>query len=347
MTHDPRFGHEHGVVLPVRVDPTGTIGPRKREAAGPEWRRTSQGGYVRVYVEQTPVQRVGEAGWLLPRKNACITGWGALAWQDGWWFSGTRGDAASYLPVPVATARHSIRPQPCIALCEERWDPTEVIVVDGLPVAQAVRAACFAARYAPSREAAVVVLDLAAFHDLASLDEVAEWLQMHPSYTGIEQARQAFLLADENAWSPTEPPMRLEWVAAGFPLPLTNRPLFDLGGRHAGTPDLIDPVNGVVGEYNGALHLEGSRRYADLTREENYRSLGLEPVVMVAGDLPRRWEFRQRLAAAYRRASARPVADRLWTMERPPWWPATFTVEQRRSLSETQRERWLKHQRAS
>jgi hypothetical protein len=333
-------------VLPVRVDPTGQAGPTKREAAGPEWRRSSRGWHVQSYVEQTPAQRVAELGMLLPAKYGSVTGWGSLTWRGGWWFTGTRTDR-SFLPVPLALARHLLRWQPGMRLCEERWDPAEVEVVDGLPVASAVRAACFEARYAPDLESAVVALDLAAFHDLVSIEEAADWMLRHPSYTGIEQGRQAVGLADENAWSPTEPSMRLEWLRAGFPCPLTNRPIFDRSGRHIATPDLVDPHAGVVGEYNGGLHLEGQRRYADIKRDATYRSLGLEPVEMVAGDLSRRWEFRQRLAAAYARAESRPVADRRWTLELPPWWTPTFTVEQRRALSQSERQRLLKNRLAS
>lgn len=345
MPINPELGRDHGVVLPCRVDRSGLTGPRKREAAGPEWRTSSRGLVVPSYVEQTPAQRTAEVGVLLPAR-ASITGWASLGWQGAWWFTGTRADG-SFLPVPIALPRHLMRPQPPFSLCEERWDPTEVHVVDGLSVAGAVRAACFAARYAADLESAVVVFDLAAFHDRVSIAEATDWVLLHPSYTGIEQARRAIMLADENAWSPTEPPMRMEWESAGFPRPLTNRPFFDLNGKHIATPDLIDPVAGVVGEYQGGLHLEGSKRYADIKRDDVYRGLGLEPVEMVAGDLKQRAAFRARLAAAYARAAQNSVSDRRWTLERPPWWPATFTVEQRRALTEAQRAKWLRHREAS
>ena len=45
------------------------------------------------------------------------------------------------------------------------------------------------------------------------------WMRSHPSYTGIEQCRQALALADENAWSPTEVDRcACDWeLDAGFP----------------------------------------------------------------------------------------------------------------------------------
>ncbi len=60
--------------------------------------------------------------------------------------------------------------------------------------------------------------------------------------------------------------MRMIWVVdAGLPRPLCNMPIFDRHGRHIGTPDLLDPVAGVVGEYDGALHLAGEQRAARRT----------------------------------------------------------------------------------
>ena len=52
--------------------------------------------------------------------------------------------------------------------------------------------------------------------------------------------------------------MRTDLGAAtrACPRPLCNVPVFDRFGQHIGTPDLLDPVAGVVGEYDGALHLE-------------------------------------------------------------------------------------------
>ena len=79
--------------------------------------------------------------------------------------------------------------------------------------------------------------------------------------------------------------MRLIWTCtAGLPRPLTNRPVFDLHGRHIGTPDLLDVEAGVYGEYDVASSTStASVGCKDLVREDAFRSLGLEPVVMVAG----------------------------------------------------------------
>lgn len=339
---ETRLGERHGVVLPVRMDPTGMGGPRFRDAVGAAWRASSRGRYVSASVERTPFQRIAEAGVLLPERGT-VTGWASLCWQGGWWFNGSAAGLGEYLPVPVAMPRSLIRPQPMFAICTERWDPREVVLSDGLRVAAAARAVCFAMRYAPHVDAAVVSLEMAAFHDLVSVEEASAWIDLHPSYTGSEQARQARNLADENSWSPREFAMRSTWIVR-FPAPLTNRPVFDLNGRHIGTPDLIDPRTGVTGEYEGGLHLEGARRAADLAREHDFRQHGLAPVTMVAADVHNPGPFLMRLNAAYQRAADRPASDRRWTLELPSWWRPTLTVEQRRALSDRDRAIWLRRQ---
>jgi hypothetical protein len=279
-----------------------------------------------------------EAGVLVPAFGA-VSGWASLRWRGGHWFSGSAGDGTLELPVPVVVSRRRIRPQPLLRLCEERLSQSEIEVVDGIRVTTAARSTAFAMRYALSLHDAVVALDMACFHDLVSIEEVQAWVDRHPSWTGIEQARLAVPLADENAWSPMEVVQRMDWP--GGPV-LTNRPVFDLDGRHIGTPDLIDPVAGVVGEYEGEIHLTGARRAKDLRREEAFREHGLEPVTMVAADRRDPGPYVERVRSAYRRALARPATDRRWTLDLPPWWVSTFTVAERRDLDESQRTVWLR-----
>ena len=232
-------------------------------------------------------------------------------------------------------------------LCEERFDHREVDEVDGLPVASAVRAACFEARYARDLEAAVVALDLAAFHDLVSVEEAAVWMLGHPSYTGIEQGRQAVALADENVWSPMEPVMRLEWQDAGFRRPLANRPIFDRRPDATSRPPTSwTRTPGSSGSTTAACTSRGSGGTPTSSATRPTGHWGSSRSTMVAGDLSRRWQFRQRLTAAYARAGSRPVAGRRWTLELPDWWTPTYTVGQRRALSQAERQRWLKNRLA-
>jgi hypothetical protein len=336
-------GAQHGAVAPVATDPSGEWAPTRRQASGPGWRRSSRGLYVPADVELTPHQRVLEAGVLVPFGGA-VTGWGALSWQDGRWFTGHAPDG-SLVEVDIAVPAHRIRSQAGFHMTGDRFKVTEAHDVDGIWVARPVPAAYFAMRYARNAREAAVVLAMAAYDDLVSIVEMEEHALAHPAYTGVPQCRDALPLADENCWSPQELRTLIAWVEAGFPPPLTNRPLFDLRGHHIGTPDLVDVRAGVLGQYDGRVHLVGDAPEADVVRDGVYADHGLEGVVAREGDLGS-GRFAAALRAAYARAEGKPRADRSWTAELPPWWVPTFTVEQRRALGRADRERWLRYRAA-
>ena len=342
MPHPRPLGLPAQLTWPVPIDPLGHAGPTEGYARGKQWRRTSRGLYVRAEVERSTEQRITEAAAVLPSYGG-VTGWAGLRWLGAMWFDGLRQGGREERPVTLAVADRSIRPQAGIATSEERLDPTELMVHQGLVVTTALRSLFFELRYAASDTEAVQAADMTAYADLVSREELLAFLAVNAGWTGMDRSRMAGLDMEENAWSPTEVTMRRVWEhEAGLPRPLCNRPVFDASGHHVGTPDLIDPVAGVVGEYNGALHLEGGQRARDVRREARFRSVGLEPVEMLAGDLVDPFPFMARLREAYARAARIPASDRRWTIELPPWWIPTFTVVQRRALDDDQRRRLLR-----
>lgn len=300
-----------------------------------------------AYVEPTTAQRVVEAAALVPADGA-VTGWAALAWRGARWFDDKLPGGRGVAPVPIVSGGRSVRPQILVTVTRERDGATDSEEVDGVRVAEPVRAAAHAVRHAPDPRAAVVAVDMAAFDDYCSIVELRAHLESHPRSPGVGPALEALDRADENAWSPMEVRMRAAWLAAGSPPAsglLSNHPVFDLGGRHLFTPDLLDPAAGVLGEYDGSAHLTAWQRRGDLDRAELVRSHGLEMVVMMSDDLRDDTAFRGRLRDAYARAASRPASERTWTTQLPSWWVATFTVEQRRALDDGQRARWLRHRR--
>jgi hypothetical protein len=332
------------LVRPVPVDPSGTSGPTRGEARGPRWRTTSHGLVVPSDVERSPAQRIVEAAAVLHPGEA-VTGWAALHWLGGTWFDGSAA-SPELRAVPLVAARHLIA-QDGWSVSQEFLGPWEVRMVDGLAITPPVRSVVFEMRYAPRLGQAVEALDMACFSDLVSLAEVAAYLSALGAVTGIQQARDALAEGNENAWSPREVFMRRVWTRqAGLSRPLCNAPVFTLDGRHVGTPDLIDPVAGLVGEYDGSLHLAGEQRARDIRRESDFRDVGLEYVTMVAADGGDLAGFVRRLLSAHARAIARTTPPR-WTVEPPDWWTPTATVEQRRILDDWQKARWLRHRRAA
>ena len=337
-----------GLVRPVRVDPEGRTGPTPDQARGRRWRRTSHGFYVPSSVDGDKVeQRIVEASVVVP-EGLGITGWAALRWLGGRWFGGT-GPDGERLPLTVAIGTHDIRPQPAfgIAVTGEGLARKAALICDGVPVTTAAWAVSFEMRYAADWRAAVRVLDMAAFNDLVSIEEMRRLFDTQNGWTGIPQARRALPWARENSWSPREPDMRLVWeVDAGLPRPLCNRPIFDLDGRHLGTPDLLDVDAGLMGEYDGSHHLLREQRGSDNRRGELLRSHDLESVVMMADDFTSLDAYLERLRRARRTAQRRQPARRTWTIDPPPGWVPTLTVAQRRALTDSQRARLLRHRRA-
>lgn len=342
-------GVTRNVVLPVRVDPSGLSGPTPDQARGPKWRTSTRGYFVRSAVDATnPEQRAVEAAAALQEDWGGVTGWAGLHWEGASWFDGTPWGGGPPRPVTLAVGGNRwIREQQYFATSEERLAPDDLIVVDGLRVTTAVRSVCYEMRYAKDERDAAITLSMACYDDVVSIDEVAAYASTLNGWTGIPRCRGAIPLAGENFWSPREPGMaHVWWLDAELPRPAANVPVFDLEGRFLGTPDLIDPAAGVVGQYNGAPHLAGDRYAKDVAKDDQYRAHGLECVTMVAGDVRNPSGFIARLLAAYDRAGDTPDARKLWTVERPPWWVDTTTVAARRALTEVQRTRLLRYRAA-
>lgn len=330
-----------GVVVPVHLDPSGRAGPTPGQARGRGWRRVGCGLYVPSSVdagalEQRIVEAVaGSSG------AAAATGWAGLAWQRGRWF---RRD----LPVPVALGdRRAVRPRAGVTISEDWLFPDDLTELDGLALTCAERSVTYEVRHSSSLIAAVRVIDMAAYDDLVDLASLTAYAERLGSRPGTRRLRTALSWAEENAWSPQEPAMRIHWRRA---VPrarlLCNAPVFDLDDNHLITPDLIDVEHAVAGEYDGVVHLEPGAFRRDLNRDALYRDLGIELVTMMSTDAPDISDFLVRLDAAYRRAAERRGAERHWTMQQPAWWVDTSTVAARRALSIDERAVWLRRRAA-
>lgn len=351
MPQDDRQRHHElwvsrAVFLPVRRDPRGVHGPTPKIARGDLWRASGHGDYVPARIERSVDQRIVEAAITLPDYGG-VTGWASLRWQRARWFEGLK-DGVVERPVPLVTAGNHIRAQPGISVSKERLDPRDLIVVDTVPLTTAVRSAWFEMRYAANDRDAAVALSMAAYSDLVSVGELADYAREHPGWTGAPRCRGAIPLAFENAWSPREVDVALVWmVMADLPRPLLNAPVFDQQGHHLGTPDLLDVEAGLIVQYDGRTHLELQSRAKDVLGEEVYRRHGLECLTVLGPHLQDRSALAARLVEARQRARFEAGSTRTWTVARPGWWVPTHTVALRRSLTEKQRERLLRYRVAA
>lgn len=184
-------------------------------------------------------------------------------------------------------------------------------------------------RYVREFREAVVAMDMMAAAEKVSLRQMRDYLLLHPGWTGVPQARAALALADEDSRSPAETRMRLIWqLDAGFPRPMVNKPVFDLNGRLLGIADILDPVAGVVGEYDGADHRGAKRHSRDVAREEDFRRAGLEYFKVVGPDQRNTDLVVSRMSSTRARAKWL-TEDRAWTLEPPPDWGEYISLDQR------------------
>lgn len=330
------------VVVPVGLDTAGSSGPTPGQARGPRWRRVGSGLYVPAEVDPEALdQRIAEAVLGTPG-TAAATGWAALAWEGGRWFSGLNADGTA-LPVPVALGdRRAVRPRPGMIVSEDWLFAGDLTEVDGLPLTIAERSVAYEARRARTLAAAVRVIDMAAYDDLVDVAAMRGYSARLAGRPGSVRLREAIDWADENVWSPQESVMRVAWRQAMPRVALRcNAPLFDADGQHLLTPDLLDVDHGVAGEYEGAVHLVSTTRHRDLDRDALYRDLGLEVVTMMSAEHDDLERFLARLRGAYRRAAEHQHEPRPWTAERPAWWVDTSSVAARRALTGGERAVWL------
>jgi hypothetical protein len=313
-----------GLVAPVQIDPEGTDGPTRNQAARSRWRRTSPGRYVPASTDRECVhQHILEQGHRI-RSHGAVTGWAGLRFRGARYFDGLDGSPQGDLaPVPLVIAGAMLRPDPRVLISRAQLAADERELIEGIWVATAERALFDEVRRHMSLRRAVADIEVAVAAGLISFTEFADYVARRNPWTGIGLARDAVALAGLGCWSRPEAGMALIWMLdAEIGRPLCNVPIFDRRDRLVAIVDLFDAEAGCVGEYQGADHKDGERHREDVAREQALRDVGLECFEVVGGDLSDRDLVEKRMHAARDRSLFRSPADRLWTLDQPDWWPA-------------------------
>ncbi len=315
------------LVIPQPVDPRGIDGPTRHQAAGPRFRQTSPGLYVPVDVDSTVVeQRILEQGMRI-KSHGAVTGWAALRWRGARYFDGTE-DGSTLCPVPLVVGHRKLRGDDRVHISQAQIAPTEYTWNGGIRCATVQRALFDEMRFARGTRRAVVAIEKVTQARMISVGLMGRYVAQRNAWTGVQQVRDALALASNGSWSPQEVNMRLTWeLDAGLPRPLCNVPVFDLSGHLLGVPDLFDPVAGMVGEYNGADHKLLDRRRSDNAREDRFRTVGLEYLDLVEGDLLDRQQVVRRMHQTRQRARFEAPSDRRWTLTPPSWWVPEETLD--------------------
>jgi hypothetical protein len=305
-------------VTPVHLDPNGRTGPTPGAARGPNWEKTSPGFYVPAGTERDrPEQRIVEALTGL-HDQATLTGWGSVRMHGGAFFDG-QALGHRILPVQVRfpPGIHP-RPRPGVRFVEGPIDG--VVEIHGLCCLAIVPSLFDCMRLRRNVRDAVVDLDMAAAARLTSVSAIRQYVDSRPSWRGtpgVPVVRAALRLAHDRSASPPETRLRLVWVLdARLPPPLVNLPVYDRRGNLLGIPDLLDPVAGLVVEYDGDDHRDPGRHSDDVDREARFRGVGLEVTRVTGRDLRRTPELVHRLHTARGRARFEPEHLRRWEIGR-------------------------------
>lgn len=300
---------------PVRVDPRGLDGPTRGQAAGPHWRRTTSGFYVRKEVtDELPEQRILEQAMRLPPGGA-VTGWAGCRIAGAAFLDGLGRDGQVRRPVQLAVGpRGGIRRDDQVIVSHERLPEWEVWVRHGIRVARPERAVFDEMRRHGRREA-LVVADCALAGRITSLQRLCAYAATHSSARRFKVVEWALARASEHARSPNE--VRTRTIAeevAGLPRLLVGVVVLDVLGRRIGEVDLLDPEAGLVIEFDGADHREGPRHSHDITKEDRLRRAGLEVVRVTGSHLDDEVVLVERLRVARERAGRRPPYERRWSV---------------------------------
>lgn len=323
----PRIPPPSGLIRPVRVDPVGASGPTRGQSRGPGWTSVGHGWFVPAETPESVEQRIIEASARLPIGGA-VTGWAACRLHGAGFFDGLDRDGRTMLPVPLAIGPSGgTRASAGVRLSRDRLDAGEVGERHGVPCVRAERAVFDAARWAGGVRQAVVVLDMAFAGRISTPARLVAFLDGRSGWQGVRSVGAALDLASVRSRSPAESRLRMIWVLdAGLDAPRVNWAVGDGTGRFLAEVDLLDPVVGLVGEYDGAHHRSGVRHTRDVRREDSLRRVGLEYITVTGRDLVRPALVVDRILAARERALLIPRERRTFLIKVAP---GTASDEQR------------------
>jgi hypothetical protein len=188
--------------------------------------------------------------------------------------------------------------------------PSEIVLIDNLPVTSLARTVLDVARTLPSTQA-VAAGDRALALGLAREELDAGLLAME-RWPGIRAARRVVEFLDGRSESAGESMSRVRLMEEGLPRPEPQQETFGPDGRLVARVDFGWKEHKTVGEFDGKIKygrlLKPGQRIEDVIfeeklREDAVRDLGLQVVRWISRDLYRPGVLRERVLRALARAS--------------------------------------------
>jgi hypothetical protein len=214
-----------------------------------------------------------------------VAGWSAAvllgvptAFIDGLWLG------ADFRPVCI-NPRVKTRQRVGVQFTFSSLEPGDVLRVGGTQTTSGVRTTFDCLRFGRGRADALAQGDACLRFGLTTPDELEAYAAERRRWPGIRRVRELLPLLSPFAESPKESWMRLVWVDAGLPAPLVNPTLIAPDGTHLAKVDLLEPLTGLVGEYDGAWHELGSQPILDQVRQSLVSAGGFAFVRSTSTDL--------------------------------------------------------------
>lgn len=183
--------------------------------------------------------------WLRSRGRGVLAGYSAAALHGAKWIGAD---------LPAAIIYANSRRVPLVQTWEDRIEPDEICVVDGMRVTTPERTALdLASRY--PMDAAVAAVDALAQATELKLVDVDLLVDRYRGRRGMKAARAALDLVDGGAQSPKETWLRLLLIRAGFPRPETQIAVCNEWGWAEAHLDMGWEDIKVAAEYDGEHHL--------------------------------------------------------------------------------------------
>jgi hypothetical protein len=188
--------------------------------------------------------------------------------------------------------------------------PSEIVLIDNLPVTSLARTVLDLARTLPMTQA-VAAGDRALALGLAMAALDAGLLAME-RWPGIRAARRVVEFLDERSESAGESVSRVRLMEEGLPRPELQQEIFGSDGWLVARADFYWKEHRTVGEFDGKIKygrlLKPGQRIEDVIfeeklREDAVRDLGLQVVRWISRDLYRPGVLRDRVLRAFARAT--------------------------------------------
>ncbi len=221
---------------------------------------------------------LAKACWLRSRRRGILAGFSAAALHGAKWI-----DPA----LPAAIIDTNRRPADGIQTWEERIEPDEITIIDGMRATTPPRTALDLARRWPLGFAVAAVDALTQATDLKVAD-VELLVDRYRGRRGMKAARAALELVDGGAQSPKETWLRLLLLRAGFPRPQTQIVVRNEWGWVEAFLDMGWEDIKVAIEYDGDQHRSSRYQYVkDIRRLEKLEQrFGWIVVRVIAEDHP-------------------------------------------------------------